>query len=67
MAQASLVGEAWDALAGTARLRGPLVGAGGCLAKIVVERPVTEPPICDDQVLSLIKMTGVELIFTESQ
>lgn len=67
LAQASLVGDSWDALAGTARLRGPLAGAGGCLAKIVVERPVTESPICDDQVLSLIKMTGVELIFTESQ
>lgn len=68
LAQGSLMGESsWDALGVTARLRGPLVDAGGCLAKIVVEQPVTEPPMCDDQVLPLIKMAGVELIFTESQ
>ncbi|EIW57220.1 uncharacterized protein TRAVEDRAFT_72384 [Trametes versicolor FP-101664 SS1] len=67
LVQVSLVGQSWNALAGTARLRGPLVGAGGCLAKIVVERPVTEPPTSDDQVLRLNKMTGVEMILTESQ
>lgn len=67
LVQVSLGGESWDALAGTARLRGPLVGAGGCLAKIVVERPVTKSPLSDDQVLRLNKMTGVEMILTESQ
>ncbi|OJT15011.1 hypothetical protein TRAPUB_8454 [Trametes pubescens] len=60
--------ESRDTLVGVAKLRGPLMAAGGYLGKIMVELPVFGPDtVRDEPAWSLIEGTGVQVMFIEPQ